>query len=475
MTSSAAPRFAGMLAVEQTRATVSAADSILKTAWSQIGQGRFDLALAALGRLEADRTLLAPALQKLGELYTICSRYEDAQRCFSRALALAPDDAACQFNVATSLVGQGKFADAEMLVDRLLAQHPRDYASYYTRAGLRRQTAERHHVDEMLALLKAGVPDAMGESYVCYALAKELEDLGEYGQSFAYLKRGADSRRSRLSYRVEEDERAIDEIVSTFTPHALAAASEGYSSNLPIFVLGLPRSGTTLVDRILDAHADVESLGEIADFGATLTRLGRGARDKLDLIRRSVVMDMAALGRGYCDSLSSRGVAAARLIDKTPHNYLYVGLIARALPNASIVLVRRRPMEVCFAMYKQLFRMGYPFSYDLGDLARYYIAFDRLMKHWRALAPANLVEVDYETLVADQEGETRRLLASCGLSWDERALTFHDSDRPVATASAAQVRQPIYKTSIGQWHRYEKQLAPLADALRRAGIDVEGR
>lgn len=443
----------------------------LTTALSHVAEGRFDLALTLVADLEREAAA-ATAFQKIGELFTLCSRHEDAHRCFARALLLAPHDAACQFNVATSLLGQGKFADAEALVDRLIARHPRDYAAHYTRAGLRRQTAERNHVDEMLALLKSGIPDLMGESYLCYALAKELEDLGEYDQSFVYLRRGADCRRRRLSYRVEEDERAIGEIVSVLTRDALEAASQGYSSDLPLFVLGLPRSGTTLVDRILDAHGDVESLGEIADFGTALTRLGRGARDKFDLIRRSVTLDMRALGHDYCDSLRSRGVPARRLIDKTPHNYLYIGLIARALPDASIVLVRRQPMEVCFAMYKTLFRMGYPFSYDLGDLARYYIAFDRLMKHWRALASANLIEVDYEALVADQEGETRRLLAGCRLSWDERSLEFHESDRPVATASAAQVRQPIYKTSVGQWRRYEKQLAPLADALRRAGIEV---
>jgi tetratricopeptide (TPR) repeat protein len=457
--------------------TVNGADSVgaaIKAAWTYTGTGRFDLALASAAKIEADPGLVAPALQKLGELYTICSRHDDAHRCFLRALALAPNDAACQFNVATSLIAQGKFTEAEALLDDLIARHPRDYAAYYTRAGLRRQTPQSNHVDAMLALLHAGVPDPVGEGYVCYALAKELEDLREYDQSFAYLKRGADNRRRRLSYRIDEDERAIADIISTFSSDAMARASTGHRSDLPIFVLGLPRSGTTLVDRILDAHGDVDSLGEVADFGATLTRLGRGARDKFELIRRSINLDMAALGQSYCDSLRSRGVPATRLIDKTPLNYLYIGLIARALPDASIVHVRRKPMEGCFAMYKTLFRMGYPFSYDLDDLARYYIAFDRLMKHWRALAPANLIEVSYETLVADQEGETRRLLAGCGLNWDERSLAFHESDRPVATASAAQVRQPIYKTSVGQWRRYEKQLAPLADALRRAGIDVEG-
>lgn len=448
-------------------------DAALKAAWAEISAGRFDRTLAGLSVIESAPSLRAPDLQKLGELYTICSRHDDAHRCFQRAFDLAPDDVACQFNLATSHVARGEFDAAEALLDRLIARHPKDFAAYYTRAGLKRQTPASNHVGEMEALLRAGT-DPVGETYLCYALAKELEDLGEYAKSFAYLKRGADSRRKRLSYRVEEDERAIAAIIGTFSREAVAAASPGYRSDVPIFVLGLPRSGTTLVDRILDAHPDVTSLGEVADFGVALTRAGQGARDKFDLIRRSVSLDMSALGQAYCDSLKSRGEPAKRLIDKTPLNYLYVALIDRALPDASIVHVRRKPMEVCFAMYKTLFRMGYPFSYDLSDLARYYVAFDRLMAHWRSLAPKNLIEVDYEVLVADQEGETRRLLQHCNLSWNDKALAFHENASPVATASAAQVRQPIYKTSIGLWRRYEKELEPLADALSRAGIDVEG-
>jgi len=451
----------------------SGLDADLKPAWAHIGAGRFAPALALLARLEAAAQLRAPMLQKVGELYTVCSRHLDAGRCFARALELAPHDAACQFNVATSLIAQGELVAAEAMLDRLIERAPRDYGAYYTRAGLRRQTPSKNHIDAMLALLAGGIGDPAGEVYLRYALAKEFEDLGDYERSFEHLKRGADSRRRRLSYRVEEDERAVGDLIGTFSSSTVAAASPGFASGMPIFVLGLPRSGTTLVDRILDAHGDVESLGEIADFGAAVTRLGQGARDKFELIRRSVGFDMAALGRFYCDSVLSRGVAGRRLLDKTPLNYLYIALIALSLPEAAIVHVRRRPMEVCFAMYKTLFRMGYPFSYDLSDLGRYYIAFDRLMSHWRTLLPGKFFEIDYENLVADQESETRRLLAHCSLPWDERCLSFHESDRPVATASAAQVRQPIYATSVGLWRRYEKQLAPLADTLRRGGIDVE--
>jgi hypothetical protein len=235
-------------------------------------------------------------------------------------------------------------------------------------------------------------------------------------------------------------------------------------------VLGLPRSGTTLVDRILSSHSKVASLGEIQDFALVLIEGAGQARDKADLIRRSAAMDHAALGRAYRSRIAERDPRALFAIDKTPLNFLYIGLIALALPNARIVHVRRGAMDGCYAMYKTLFRMGYPFSYDLGDLAAYRIAYERLMAHWRGALPGRMVEIDYEALIADQEGESRRLVAACGLDWEEACLDFHRNPAPVATASAVQVRAPIHDRSVGLWRRYETGLVPLADALGKAGI-----
>jgi hypothetical protein len=246
-----------------------------------------------------------------------------------------------------------------------------------------------------------------------------------------------------------------------------------HDSQRPIFILGLPRSGTTLVDRIISSHSQVDSLGEHRTLAMALTREAGGPAPKKELIERSTRIDFDALGRGYCNSIDGFGMDAPGLVDKTPQNFLYLGLIHLALPGARIIHLRRNPMDNCYAMYKTLFRAGYPFSYSLQDVGRYYIAYRRLMDHWRKTIPVAFLDVDYEAVIADQEGQTRRILDYCGLDWEDACLEFHRHSGPAATASAAQVRQPVYSSSVGLWRKYARQLAPFAGKLREHGIDVD--
>jgi hypothetical protein len=276
-----------------------------------------------------------------------------------------------------------------------------------------------------------------------------------------------------LSYRVEDDARAMREIASVFDAEALARVERGDRNPRPIFIVGLPRSGTTLIDRILSSHSRVESLGEVSDFATALMRAAPKAKDKFDLIRESASVDFAAVGRAYRGTTGAVATGAAWAIDKTPINFLYLGPIALALPDAVIIHVRRGAMDVCYAMYKTLFRMAYPFSYDLSDLARYYLAYRELMAHWGATLPGRFLEIAYEDLVANQERTTRGLVAHCGLDWEDACLAFEKNDRPSLTASAAQVRQKIYGSSVGLWRSYCGELEPLARALRDAGVDIE--
>ncbi len=190
------------------------------------------------------------------------------------------------------------------------------------------------------------------------------------------------------------------------------------------------------------------------------------------MIRRSAQFDFAALGRRYCRGIEGFGNPAARLVDKTPQNFLYIGLIRLALPGAKIIHLRRHPMDVCYAIYKTLFRAGYPFSYSLQDVGRYYIAYRRLMDHWREVMPGALLDVDYEQLVANPETQVRRIFEYLELPWEEGCLDFHRRSGPAATASAAQVRQPIYTSSVGLWRRYARQLAPFENKLREHGIET---
>ncbi|MFA4892433.1 sulfotransferase [Brevundimonas sp.] len=437
---------------------------------SLIRDGRIGEALSRLAVIEAGAGDDARLLQHLGEHYTHCGKPEAAARCYRRAAGLTPGDPRCLYNLSAALIALGQMAEAEALLDRVIALDPHDADAWQNRSTLRRQTPDANHVAGLLEAVEQ-VRSGPAEVALSYALAKELEDLGGPDHSFAWLKRGADRRRSLLSYRVEADVAAMAEIARVFDASLFERPAAGCPETGPVFVLGLPRSGTTLVDRIISSHSGVESLGEINDFALALTRLAGAAGGKGELIRRSADLDPAALGRAYLDSVAGYGRARPMFIDKTPVNFLYIGLIARALPNARIVHLRRHPLDSGYALYKTLFRMGCPYSYDLEDLAAYMLAHRRLMNHWRGVAPGRILDVDYEALVADQETVSRRIIDHCGLDWQDACLTFHENTAPAATASAAQVRQPIHARSVGLWRRYADQLEPLAAALRAGGVD----
>jgi hypothetical protein len=313
---------------------------------------------------------------------------------------------------------------------------------------------------------------------LCYALGKECEDLGRHDQAFDYLQRGARQRRSTLSYSVVDDERVMQRISACFDASRLASVgATGNPDPAPIFVMGLPRSGTTLVDRILSSHSSVQSLGEINDLAFAITALAGAAADatdRLSLIERAAALEPRALGDDYLRRVAGYPRERAKFIDKTPWNFLYLGLIAQALPNARIVHLRRNPMDSCFALYKTLFRDGSPYSYDQGDLARYYLAYHALMQHWRRVLPGRFLEVDYERLVGLPQEAIRELLDHCGLAFEAACLEFHRNATPAATASAAQVREPMHTRSVQLWQRYAVQLAPLANALRAGGLVIPG-
>jgi tetratricopeptide (TPR) repeat protein len=421
-------------------------------------------ALASLAAMEAEAAGDAAWMSRLSEAYTQCGAFEAAERCGRLAAGLDPGQPAIRYNFASSLIATGKLDESEHAFDRLIAQTPHDYDAYYNRATLRKQTPDSNHVAEIRRMLAAPKRTAMGEVQLNYALALELENLGQHAESFEALKRGAAARRAMMAYRVEGDVATMERIAEVFDAAFFAGEHSCDDSEGPGFVLGLPRRGTTLVDRILSAHPQIESLGELNDWPLALTGLARGS-SKQELVSRSAALDMRALGAAYLSRVAERRDHHRFFIDKTPANFLYIGLIAAALPNARIIHLVRDPMDNALGMYKALFRMGYPFSYDFSDLARYMLAKDRLMQHWRTVLPGRILDVRYEDIVTDQEGETRRLLGHVGVDWDPACLNFHTNASPTATASAAQVRQPLYAGAVGRWRRYERELAPLAALL----------
>ena len=396
---------------------------------------------------------------------------------YQRAIALAPRNAQHHYNHAAVLRYLGDAEGAEAAYDAAISLRPQDYEAYNGRAQLRRQTRERNHVPGIEAALATATSPA-GRVELCYALAKELEDIGDFEASFDRLRQGADLKRRHMRYDVQTDIDILCRIGEVFGSEALPVPEAGDMGSEAIFIIGLPRTGTTLVERILASHPDVCAAGELNNFSVELTRMvqalpGGTPASRTDFVDRAATIDFRALGEAYLSSTLPHRDARPRFIDKLPFNYLYAGLIHRALPRARIVSLERHPMDSCYSVYKQLFRDAYPFSYDLDDLGRYFIAYTELIRHWRAAMPGVIHTVRYEDLVADLEGEARRLLDHCGLDWNERCLRFHENPDASTTASALQVRQPVYSHAIGRWRNYSTQLEPLRVRLAAAGIDTD--
>ena len=340
---------------------------------------------------------------------------------------------------------------------------------------MRTQTHDRNHVEALEAALKKDIDDAHGKANICFALAKELEDLGEAERSFDYLQQGAEARRKQMQYDLSRDLRTIAAIRETFSADVMEKDTPGNESAEPIFVLGMPRTGTTLVERILASHTDVFAAGELSNFAVQMMRQVRAkaasrAVSRDELVKLSAGLDFVALGKAYVDSTRPATGHTARFIDKLPLNYLYVGLIHLALPRAKIIHVQRDPMDTIYAVYKTLFTDAYPFSYDLEELAAYFVAYSELMEHWHAVLPGNIQTVRYETLVSEVDIEARRLVEACDLDWQPACLEFYRNAEASTTASSVQVRRPVYQSSVGKWRDYETQLQPAVAVLRNAGI-----
>lgn len=412
---------------------------------------------------------------RAGDVLTQCHQHGQALAAFQRAVHLAPDDPGYRYNLATSFSYHGRVAEAEREFDACLARAPSHWQAHLSLAQLRRQTPESNHVERLRALLARPGNSVTARVYLNMALAKELEDLGEHAAAFDHLVQGKSAPRSLMGYSSAHDAALFDALrrsVDTAPP------GDGHDTREPVFIVGMPRSGTTLVDRILSSHPDVQSAGELHQFGAAWKQAMGGARFRMfdpGDIAAGRIRDWRALGGNYLQSTRPLTGKQPHFTDKLPHNFLYLGHIARALPNATLVCVRRNPMDTCLGNFRLLFAPESPYfgySYDLLDIGRYYLLFDRLMAHWKQCFPGRILEVDYEALVSDQEGGTRRLLDATGLAWDPACLDFAANPAPVATASAGQVREPLHAGAIGRWKRYRTQLAPLRTLLEQAGIDT---
>ncbi len=318
----------------------------------------------------------------------------------------------------------------------------------------------------MEALLRDGKLALPSEVMLRFALGKEYEDLDAHDRAFDHVDAGCHLQRRSITHDRAAEIVEIDRIIRTHTRSWIDAAPSGYSDAAPVFVAGLPRTGTTLVERIIASHSAMSSVGETGAFATEMRRAMKGL---------PTAGGLADIGRRYIDSVTAfRTMRNLRFVDKTLQNYLYCGLVHAALPAARIILVQRHPLDACWAIYKAHFQGKFSFSYHQIELAEYYLAYRRLSRHWRATLPSEvLLEINYEDIVRDQSAASRRLIAFVELPWDDEVLRFHQSPTPSATASAVQVRRPIYSSSVGKWRHHAERLAPLRARLAREIPEAE--
>jgi Sulfotransferase family len=354
----------------------------------------------------------------------------------------------------------GLLEAAETHADAAISADRRYCLAHYLRADLRVQTAERNHIAEMEALIgKARLP-ASGEALLRFALAKELEDLEQHGRAFDEVETACALQRRSIAYDGQGERDHIDQIIRIQTRDWLASYPVAACPADPIFVVGLPRTGTTLVERILASHSAVASAGESAALAVELHRATKSAPNN---------PDFSAAGGRYVDAVTAfRVPRERRIVDKTLQNYLYCGIIHAALPRAKIILVKRHPLDAGWAMLKAHFQGKFLFSYDQTELADYILAYRRLARHWKATLPHHaFMDVSYEDIVRDQAEQSRRLIAFVGLPWEDGVLRFHESKAPSATASAVQIRRPLYSSSVGKWRHNADRLKPMRARLAR--------
>ena len=420
--------------------------------------------LAADGRDPAYRNLLAACLSLVGDL-------DEVDRLYRELLAEYPDQPRIWLNHGHALRTVGRFEGAVAAYRRCIALSPGLGDAYWSLANLKLAAfsdAEVAAIGEQLS--RPGLPKG-DRLHLHYALGKALEDRRDYAGSFEHYAAGAALQRQQVRYSADRTTEDMREACALFTPAFFAARSgAGSQAHDPIFVVGLPRSGSTLVEQILASHPDVEGTMELPDIGLIARSLGEpGAEsvvEPLEAIARLDAGGFERLGARYLDATRvHRKLGRPRFIDKMPNNFQHVGLIHLILPRATIIDVRRHPLGAGFSVFKQHFAQGQSFSYDLTDLGRYYRDYVELMAHFDRVLPGRVHRVIYEDVVEDTEGEVRRLLEHCGLRFDPACLRFYDNQRAVKTVSSEQVRRPIFREGLEQWRRYEPWLDPLKAAL----------
>ena len=402
-------------------------------------------------------------------------RHEEAIVAYEKAIALEPEKPGAFSSMAHHLKTIGRQDKAIAAYRQSIAIKPDHTESYWSMANLKTFQFNNEEIDAMQALLlDKDLPDA-SRVHVYNALGHEYESRKDYPKAFANFSACNQLRRQSESYDPVETETQHEKIIAIFNKKFLDQTAAEVSEVSPIFIIGLPRSGSTLIEQILASHSQVEGTHELSDLPRTMQaarRRGSVHKGFPESIEHFGLEQWAGIGQDYLKSTQKYRTDRPFFIDKTPNNFIFSGVLKLALPNAKIINARRHPLDSCFGSYKQLFASGQPFTYDLFELGEYYLEYQQLMEYWHEVIPNFILDVHYEKVVNDLETEVKRMLDFCDLSFEENCLRFYETERAVKTASSEQVRQPLYSSSVNLWRNYEDNLGDLIEILRPLLIEL---
>ena len=404
-------------------------------------------------------------------------RYADAERHFLRAIELNPNNPNYRFSLASTQRYQGKTEAAAKSIDKAIELNPLDCEAQLLRSSFKTYTEDDNNIESILAAMDELPEDHPGHVQLHYALVKEYDDMGRFDDAFDHLQRGAKLRRSSLPYDPAPDLETMRLLQEQFDQEFLRKPEQGFVSAEPIFVIGMPRAGTALVENILANHPVVRTVGDPQHFGIELYNqceriLGVAPTNSRQLLEAARKIDFAALGEAYCGQARPVGGESAHFVDRQPVNFKYAGLIHRALPKAKIILVEREPIENCFVAFRTLFPGVHPYTYDLQELGDYFVAYRNLIEHWRSVMPEVMLTVRYEDLVQDSKPVIERVLEYCNLSFDAACLNFYAQSDESGDHGPEHLRQGLRERTLGQWRNYRAHLQPLIDILLEAGVEI---
>ena len=415
------------------------------------------------------------ALDTLGVALSRVGLHEKALQYFGKALLVDKDNAQFCYNFAVSSKFAGQFATARVYFERAITLAPDYHQAHFALSDLGGVSAQANHVARLQTAAKR-TKHVDASLHIAHALAKEYEALGQYPRAFESLHAAKRDKLNSLTYTFHDDEMLFDSVQQT---QLSAPTSKEMASNQPIFVLGMPRSGTTLVERILSNHSDVLSAGELQDFGVAVKELsGTSSPHVLDVatLQKAMLLPPVQIAERYLERTLAVVGNTPRFVDKLPFNFFYIGLIRRAFPNAKIVCLLRNPMDTCIGNYRQLFSLNspyYAYAYDLENIGRFYARFHHLAHQWQTQNTPNFMLLNYEELVREPQKNIECLLDFCELPWQPQCLHVERNQAPVSTASKVQVREPINQKSIGNWRKYQPYTELLQALFKREQINIE--